>query len=153
MTYLKIAGGLAVVAFLTWVGLAIFAAGEHKIQIAWDADKVAIAQVTATQVAENSKKLADALTENEGITNDLQNQLENMRNLNSDLASRLRVATDPTTGSGPLSKAPNNTVSIVTAGNDSVGQIDDAIAAVLTECAETRDNYKALIAELTPQLF
>ena len=38
------------------------------------------------------------------------------------------------------------------AQSQSMGRLNDALAAALTECAVNRDNYNALLKELTPQL-
>jgi hypothetical protein len=155
-TYAKLAGAAVLLAMFAWGAIADYSAGkkagEDFIQAAWDKDKESIAKLASDEAAKNAKKLQDAITDNEGIVNDLQNQIDAQRKLNSDLASRLRLATSIPAGSSSLPKAPNNSIPSTITVNDRLGQIDDAIAAVLTECAQTRSDYKALIAEIKPQI-
>jgi hypothetical protein len=156
ISYIKIAGALALVAVLFGAGYHVAdlkgkAATAH-VQHLWDVNKAEIAKLAADESAANARKFVAAITTNEGVTHDLQIQVDSLRDLNSTLASRLRLATDSPTGRGVLPKVTNNPGPISAAINDSVGAVDDAIAAALTECAVNRENYNALILELKPQL-
>jgi hypothetical protein len=155
-TYAKLAGAVVLLALFAWGAIADYSAGkkagEDFIQAAWDKDKEAIEKLASDKAATDAKRMAELTSDNEGIVNDLQNQIDAQRRLNSDLASRLRLATSIPAGSGPLPKAPNNSSPATITVNDRLGQIDDAIAAAFTECAQTRSDYKALIAEIKPQI-
>jgi hypothetical protein len=157
INYLKIAAILAFTAVIFAGGFKVAdwrdQAKIDKIQHAWDTDKADIAALAANQAAENARKLSETQTNNEGITHDLQNQVDTLRGLNSDLAQRLRsVHTDSPTGRGVVSKIDPHAGLTTAATDDRLGQIDDAIAATLTECAVNRSHYAALIAEIKPQL-
>jgi hypothetical protein len=149
-------GLLALITAVAWYSLKQYddgrAQGRAEVTAEWDQDKLEIAKATADQIAKITKERDDAVANNDGVANDLQAQITNLRSLNSALYQRLRLATRPAAGSGPVPKASDNTDAATAAANDRLGQIDDALAATLTECAVTRSNYKALIAEITPQL-
>jgi hypothetical protein len=152
MTFIKLAGGILVIAFLTWIGSMVFAAGQHSIQVKWDVDKAAIAQLSADTAAANAKKLADTVDANQGVIHGLQDTLTTLQSSNATLAERLRLATRPTAGGGAVPPLPSHPGPTDTPANPGLGPIDDAIAAALTECANTRASYEALIAEVKPQL-
>lgn len=152
MTYIKLAGGLLVLGFLLWLGSMIFAAGQHSTQVKWDADKAAIATLAAKTAADNAAKLADTVSLNTGVIHGLQDQLTTLSSLNGTLAQRLRLATRPAAGGGAVPPSANIPGPLATPVNPGVGSLDDAIAGALTECAKTRDDYQALIAEIKPQL-
>ncbi len=127
------------------------AAGMAQVQVAWDADKAAIAKLAADQLAKVSEERDQALANNEAITNDLNAQIQTERNLNSSLASRLRHY-QTAAGSSAVPESGDQPAAADTPESQSLGRLNDALAAALTECAVNRDNYNALIKELTPQL-
>jgi hypothetical protein len=126
--------------------------GKAQIQTQWDQDKAKIQATADAAVAQATKDKEAAIASNEGIANDLQTQLDSLRNLNASLAQRLRIAASITAGSGNMSQGPNNPSPASDATRTRLGQINDAIAASLTECRTNWANYSALIKELKPQL-
>lgn len=130
-----------------------FKEGAASIQVQWDADKEAIQKAADEAVAKATKDRDDALQANEVLQNDYQVQISSARALNGELAQRLRDAQNRVpAGSGSVPKAGSGQGSTPTSGTPTMGQIDDAIAATLTECANNRAQLNALISEIKPQL-
>ena len=148
---------LALVAGVWWYGAHEeakgHAAGAAEIQTEWDADKVAIAKLASDAALKAEKDREDALANNEGVISDLQIQLQSARGLNTQLSASLRnYQTRPAAGGGGVPKAGGGQTVVVTAADPSVGRLDDALGAALSECADNRANQQALINELKPQL-
>lgn len=130
-----------------------FTEGAASVQVQWDADKEAIQKTADEAVVKATKDRDDALQANEVLHNDYQVQLSSARALNGQLAQRLRDAQNRVpTGSGSVPKAGSGQGSTATGGASTVGSLDDAIAATLTECANNRAQLDTLIAELRFQL-
>jgi hypothetical protein len=127
-------------------------AGKAEVQTLWDTDKAKIQAVTDAAIAQVTKDKEAAIAANEAITNDLQKQLGSMRDLNTGLAQRLRLATSASANSGTVPKASDNPKSPTAPIDNGVGRLNDAFAATLTECRTNWANYSALIKELKPQL-
>jgi hypothetical protein len=128
-------------------------AGKAEVQTAWDQDKAAIEKLDEAAIAKANKDRDDALATNEGIQNDLQTQLATARALNTDLAQRLRAYEISSTARGnSVSEARGGPDTPTAAVNASLGRLDDATAAALSECAANRTNQIALIGEIVPQL-
>jgi hypothetical protein len=125
--------------------------GSDRVTVAWDKDKVQIQAVTDAAIAAQTKAKEDAIAANEGIQNDLQIQLNSVRVLNTQLSQRLRSAS-LAANSSTVSKGADNPGTPSSATIARMGQINDAIAASLTECRTNWANYNALIKELGPQL-
>jgi hypothetical protein len=155
LTYVKLGAALALLAAFAWGAIADYhagkKAGQDAVQTAWDANKLAIAEATAKAIQAVATDKETALANNGAVINDLQAQTVSLRGLNSSLAQRLRIATHPTTDFNTVSEGGDIAGSPTGAANDRVGQIDDSLAATLTECAVNRANYKALIAQVKPQ--
>jgi len=157
MNYLKIGSIVILIVLIAWGEAALWNAGKKdgadSVQVLWDKDRAEIQDKADAAIAAATKQKEDAIAANEVIANDYQAQLLAARTLSSQLAQRLRLAeTRPTTGSGAVSKDPTVFGVIVPSGTPSMGQIDDAIAATLTECASNRSQLNSLIAEIRPQL-
>jgi chromosome segregation ATPase len=128
-------------------------AGKAETQILWDADRIAIQKVADDAIAENTKEKEAALAANEGITNDLQNQLSSIRDLSGNLAMRLRDAESRAAASaGSLSQANDKLRTASGALNASLEQINGAVADTINECGANNAKYTALVKELRPQL-
>ena len=128
-------------------------AGKAEIQVQWDTDKSKIQAVTDAAIAQATKDKEAAIAANEGIQNDLQTQLASMRDLNTTLAKRMRLASsNPSANSGTLPQAAGNKDPVSAPANDSVGRLNQLLADALTECRANWANYSALIKELSPQL-
>jgi len=127
-------------------------AGQSAVQEAWDKDKAQIQAVADQAIATATKAKEDALANNEQVTNDLQKQIDAARTLNTGLAQRLRLATSNATSVGTLFQADSDANAVTAAYNARLGQITDAVAATLTECAANRANQIALQKEIAPQL-
>jgi hypothetical protein len=128
-------------------------AGKAETQILWDNDKSKIQAIADAAIIEATKDKEAAIANNEGITNDLQTQLDSMRGLNASIAQRLRNSTASAAAhSGTVSQAADNSKPPAAATNDSVGRLNNALAATLTECRTNWASYKALIAEISAQL-
>ena len=155
-----IAGLLGIIVFLgaLFFGFrAVFDAGKES-QAATDA--VAMAQFKAqiqantdAAIAQVTKDKEAALANNEGVTNDLQNQLNSMRTLTSGLADRLRNAESrASSASSSLSKANDQLRTSSGPLNASLEQINGAVADAINECGANNAKYTALVRQLTPQL-
>ena len=156
MIYVKLALWLALGSTIAYGGYHVAdlkgKAALASLQEAWDADRAAIQKTTAAAIAQSTKERDDALQANEGITSDLTTQLSSIRELNSTLAARLRIATRVAADSGAVPKAGGGQSTIATPLDIGDGQIDDAIADALTECASNRANQVALQKEIISQL-
>jgi hypothetical protein len=130
-----------------------FKEGANSIQTQWDADREAIQKTADDAVLKATKDRDDAIQANEALHNDYQTQISSARALNGQLAQRLRDAQNRVpTSSGSVPKAGSGQGSPPTGGAPTMGQIDDAIAATLTECANNRAQLNTLISEIQPQL-
>lgn len=150
-------GAAAVLGALFWVTHAIYAAGDkagaERIQIAWDDDKRAIAEVTAKALAKATQERDDAIQANEAINEQHHVELQTIQANSLALAQRLRDAEARSAADRrAVSKAADIVRAVTTPQPSGMGSIDDAIAATLTECAANRSQLNALIAELKPQL-
>lgn len=157
LLYAKLAAALALGAALVYGGYHVAdlkgKVALESLQHAWDVDKAAIQKVADDAIAQATKERDTALAANQGIQNDLQTQIDSIRGLNGSLADRLRnLAANSAADSSAMQKACGNTDAVTAAANARLGQASDAIAAALTECAVNTANYKALIAEIKPQL-
>jgi hypothetical protein len=156
MNYVKLGlwVGLAAAIFLggykvaDWRGKAALASLQH----AWDVDKAQIQATADAAIAQATKDKMTALAANEGIQSDYQTQLSSARALNGSLADRLRQLQSTPAHSSPVPKAGDRQQPAPTSGTPTMGQIDDAIAAAFTECANNRAQLNSLIAEIRPQL-
>lgn len=155
-----IAGLLGIVIFLgaLFFGFrAVYDAGKES-QASADATamaqfKASIQATTDAAIAQVTKDKETALANNEGVTNDLQTQLDSMRNLSSTLSQRLRDAESRASSlSGALSKTSDQLAATTGSTTSILGQINGAIADALNECGAVRADYKALIAEVKPQI-
>jgi hypothetical protein len=128
------------------------AAGAAEIQSQWDTDKLAIQKVADAAIAEATKDKEEALSNNSGVINDLTQQLDSARGLNTQLADRLRAyqATRPAAGGVPESRGRPGIVAAPAAPG--VGELNVALGDALDECYANYAKYSALIKELTPQL-
>lgn len=126
-------------------------AGMEQVQTAWDEARLAEQKVTAAAIAQATKERDDALSNNEGISNDLQAQLLAARSLNTALTDSLRKyqAGHP---SGTVPKAGGGQGTLADAIAPGVGSLDDSLGNALDECYTTRVRYEALIKQITPQL-
>jgi hypothetical protein len=153
---LALAGVIALLLAASWGGERLYhggmVAGKAEIQVKWDADLAARQKITDLAIAQATKERDIALSNNEETLSDANTQIANLRDLNTSLAARLRNIQSIGAGSGTLSQGSNKPDPVAGAGKVTMGQIDDAIAATLTECAVNRTNYSALIKELKPQL-
>lgn len=128
-------------------------AGQEKVQLLWDQDKALIQKEADRAVAKATQEKEAAIVNNGGITSDLQTQLDSMRDLNRDLSGRLRDAEGRASAySGALSKAADQLRVTPGTATQGLGRFNDALADALNECGATRAEYKALIAEIRPQL-
>ena len=154
---ITLAAAIGILSGLWYYGHAEHASGYKEgaasIQTQWDADKKAIQRLADEAVLKATKDRDDAIQANEVLHNDYQTQLSTARTLNSQLAQRLRNAQNRVpTGSGSVPKTGSGQGSTSTSSAPTMGQIDDAIAATLTECANNRAQLTALIGEIQPQL-
>jgi hypothetical protein len=156
MIYAKLAFYAVLVAAIAYGGYHVAdlkgKAATEKLQLAWDADKTAIQKAADAAIAQATKDRDAALAANEGIESDFQTQLSSARALNDSLAQRLRLTASTATGSSSVPKTGSGQQSTPAGPAPSLGQIDDAIAATLTECAGNRAQLNSLIAEIRPQL-
>ena len=157
MIYAKIAGIVALFATLAWGVIADYDAGKRAgsdaITKLWDADKAAIQKTADDRIAQNTKEKEAALANNEGVINDLKIQLNGSRYLASTLSNRLRDAENrAAASSSALSKTSDQLAATTGSATSILGQINGAIADALNECGAVRADYKALIAEVKPQI-
>lgn len=128
-------------------------AGQEKVQLLWDQDKALIQKEADRAVAKATQEKEAAIVNNGDVTNDLQTQLNSMRDLNRGLSGRLRDAEGRASAySGALSKAADQLRVTPGTAAQGLGRFNDALADALNECGATRAEYKALIAEIRPQL-
>ena len=130
-----------------------YKAGSAEIQTQWDQDKAAIQKTADAAIAAATKERDDALAANEGISSDLQTQLSSARALNGQLANSLRqYQARAAASSGAVPKAGSGQGATTTPSTPSLGQLDAATGAALTECYSDRLEYEALIKEIIAQL-
>src|SRR5208282_2576891 len=130
-----------------------YKAGSAAIQVQWDQDKAAIQKTADAAIATATKERDDALAANEGISSDLQTQLSSARALNGQLANSLRqYQARAAASSGAVPKAGSGQGATTTPSTPSLGQLDAATGAALTECYSDRLEYEALIKEIIAQL-
>jgi hypothetical protein len=130
-----------------------FTAGSNQVQVKWDKDLAARQKVTDDAIAQASKTHEAALAANQDTITDATNQIASLRSLNGNLAARLRNLTASAGAcGGPVPKAGDQPGATSASPTVTVGQINDALAAALTECAVNRANYTALIKEIKGQL-
>jgi hypothetical protein len=128
-------------------------AGAARIQKQWDANKADIQRTADAAIAQATKDKETAIANNEGVINDLQTQVNSTRNLAGDLAKRLSDAENRATAySGALSKTSDQLAATSRTTAQIMGQLNGAVADALNECGEVRADYKALIAEIKPQM-
>src|SRR5271163_4745872 len=151
---------LGLVAGVWWYGEHRYSqghtAGAAQVQTAWDTDKAQIQATAAAAVAAATKEKEDALTNNAGVINDLNAQLESARGLNAQLSNGLRdYKARVAAGSGALPKTNGGPATAPAPSAPGVGQTDDInqlTADTLDECYTNFVRYSALIKELSLQL-
>jgi hypothetical protein len=148
---------VALLGALYWAEHSIYAAGvksgSESVQMAWDQDKEAIAKVSAAALAEAVKEKEDALEANSVINQQYQTQLAVDAAANSALSERLRnAAARLAASSSAMQQTHSGSGPTAPSAPPGVGPVYDALAAVLTECADNRTQLDKLIAEIQPQL-
>jgi hypothetical protein len=157
IAYAKIA---AVVLLLA----AIFYGGYHvadlrgkaalaSLQNAWDTNKAAIQATTDKAIAQATKDKETAQAANEVISHDYEAQLLAANTSAGNLARELRDARARlAANSGTVQQTPSQSIPPSGATSPGMGRTDELLGGALAECAAVRAGYKALIAEITPQL-
>jgi hypothetical protein len=155
--YLKLAAAIAALLGVLYAAHAQyesgFTAGSNQIQVKWDRDLAARQKVTDDAIAQASKTHEAELAANQDTITDANNQIASLRSLNGNLAARLRnISASAGACGSPVPKAGDQPGAASAPIKITVGQINDALAAALTECAVNRANYAALIKEIKGQL-
>jgi chromosome segregation ATPase len=155
--YAKIALAIALIGGLFWGLAADYSAGKKAGETAVQAQFDAFKQKDYADVVadlQNMRRDRDAaIANNDGAINDLNAQMDALRNTGSMLSSRLRDAEARASASGSaLSKASDQLRAASGAINASLEQINGAVADTINECGANNAKYTALIRELKPQL-
>lgn len=129
------------------------AAGSNRVQIEWDKDKAAIQAVAAASILTAFKQRDEAIQSNQVIHDQYEAELLAAHTSAHTLAERLRqYETRAAAGSGAVQQTGRGPGPSQGPATPSMGQLDDATGAALAECAAVRAGYKALIAQIKPQL-
>lgn len=150
-------GSLLLIGLCFWAFMTVYDNGKkegaNSVQVQWDANRAAIAKVTAEALAKANKDRDEALQANEAIHEKYVQDLAAAAAGAQSLTARLRDAENRASAySRSLSQANNQQRPASGASPPSVGQLNEATGAALAECASYRAWGHALIAELKPQL-
>jgi hypothetical protein len=127
-------------------------AGKALEQSLWDQDIQNREAAYAARMADLATQLAMTQAANETINDKHNQELIAYNDSVTHLAGLLRDAQSRASAYRAVSQAASVKGAATGTPAPSVGQIDDATGAALAECALVRSGYKALIAELLPQL-
>lgn len=157
MIWAKLAAALALLAAICWGVVADYQAGKKAgsdaIQAVFDDFKSKEYADTVKDLTDVRKQLTEAIANNDGAINDLNAQMDVLRNTGSLLSSRLRDAENRASALGSaLSKAGDQLRTSNGSLNASLEQINGAVADTINECGANNAKYTALVRELKPQL-